>query len=59
LIGGQSGNEILASLYELKSLSSKWIKMPQQLKTPRRFHIALSIPDKKVSECFTGKVKAM
>jgi hypothetical protein len=54
LIGGQSGNEILDSLYELKGLSSSWRKLPQHLKTPRRFHIALSIPAEIVTECFAG-----
>ncbi len=54
LVGGQSGTVILDTLYRLSSLGpesgtgsgsgSKWEKMEQRLKMPRRFHTALMVP---------------
>jgi hypothetical protein len=54
LIGGQSGNTILDTLYELKGFSSNWKKMPVHLETPRRFHIAFTVSSDVISECSAG-----
>jgi hypothetical protein len=54
LIGGQTNNQVLATLYELKDLSKSWMKMLLHLETPRRFHIALKLSHEIISECSSG-----
>jgi hypothetical protein len=51
LVGGQSGNTILGSLYWLKSANEKWELLKQKLETPRRYHIALTLPSSVVTSC--------
>ncbi len=54
LIGGQTNNQILGTLYELKDLSKSWMKMLLHLETPRRFHIAFKLSHEIISECSSG-----
>jgi hypothetical protein len=64
LVGGQSGTVILDTLYRLSSLGpesgtgsgsgSKWEKMEQRLKMPRRFHTALMVPTS-MTDCQTER----
>ena len=53
LVGGQSGNTILGSLYWLKSTRDKWELLKQKLETPRRYHIALNLPSSVVTSCWS------
>jgi len=53
LVGGQSGHTLLDSLYHLPSINNGWITMTQQLKTPRRFHVAVMVPNT-ITYCSTG-----
>ena len=53
LIGGQSGPTILNTLYYLPRLDADWVMMSQQLKTPRRFHSSLMIPNS-ITNCHKG-----
>ena len=54
LVGGQSGHTLLDTLYYLPRVDTEWVAMAQQLRTPRRFHIALMVP-KSIANCSTGK----
>ncbi len=54
LIGGQSGNKILDSLYELTSVCGSWKEMASKLKMPRRNLASWTIPTHLVSECSRG-----
>ena len=59
LVGGQSGNTLLGSIYRLKSTSEKWELLKQKLETPRRYHIALNLPSSVVTSCWsTGTLLA-
>ena len=53
LIGGQSHQTILNTLYYLPSVDTEWVIMKQKLKTPRRFHSALMVPDS-ITHCSPG-----
>ncbi len=53
LVGGQSGQTLMDTLYHLPKVDSKWLVMKQQLKAPRRFHIALMVQNS-VTNCSTG-----
>jgi hypothetical protein len=54
LIGGQTNNQVLGTLYELKDLSKSWMKLLLHLETPRRFHIAFKVSYETISECSAG-----
>jgi hypothetical protein len=54
LIGGQSGNSILDTLYELTSISGKWIEIDSKLKIPRRNFAAWTISSQLLSDCSLG-----
>jgi hypothetical protein len=51
LVGGQSGNTILKSLYELSGISGSWKEMIARLNEPRRYLVALTVSD---VHCTTG-----
>ena len=50
LIGGQSHEEYLDTLYELKDRKSDWLKLPQKLRIGRAFATALLVPDE-ITNC--------
>jgi len=54
LIGGQTGNEILNTLYELTSISGTWTKIDSKLKIPRRNFASWTVPSNLLSDCTTG-----
>jgi hypothetical protein len=54
LVGGQSGNTILKSLYELSGISGSWKEMIARLYEPRRYLVALTISDILVVDCTSG-----
>jgi hypothetical protein len=53
LVGGQSGFKILDTLYYLSSVNSKWTELAQRLRSPRRFHTSLMVPNF-IANCTTG-----
>ena len=54
MIGGQSGNSILDTLYKLTSISGKWIEIDSKLKIPRRNFAAWTISSHLLSDCSLG-----
>jgi hypothetical protein len=56
LIGGQSGNTILDTLYKLTSISGTWIEIDSKLKIPRRNFAAWTIPSQLLSDCSVGEI---
>jgi hypothetical protein len=56
LIGGQSGNTILDTLYKLTSISGTWIEIDSKLKIPRRNFAAWTIPSQFLSDCALGEI---
>ncbi len=53
LIGGQSGNVLLNTIYYLQNAYSEWKETTQKLLTFRRFHTALLVP-RSMSTCQEG-----
>ncbi len=53
IVGGQSGQTLLQNLYYLAQVNTEWVVMTQQLKTPRRFHIAVMVQNS-ITFCSTG-----
>lgn len=52
LIGGfGDGKEAVKTLYRLSHAEGEWVKMTQELKTPRWFHSAFFIPDDLTTSC--------
>jgi hypothetical protein len=56
LIGGQSGNQIVDTLYKLTSISGTWIKIDSKLKIPRRNFAAWTISSHLLSDCSLGDI---
>jgi hypothetical protein len=56
LIGGQSGNTILDTLYELTSISGTWTEIDSRLKIPRRSFAAWTISSQLLSDCALGDI---
>jgi hypothetical protein len=56
LIGGQSGNSILDTIYELTSISGTWIEIDSKLKIPRRYFAAWTISSLLLSDCSLGDI---
>jgi hypothetical protein len=56
LIGGQSGNTILDTLYELTSISGTWTEIDSKLKIPRRNFAAWPILSRLLSDCSLGDI---
>jgi hypothetical protein len=54
LIGGQSGNKILDTIYKLTSLSGTWTEIDSRLKIPRRHFAAWAISSHLLSDCALG-----
>jgi hypothetical protein len=55
LIGGQSGNKILDTLYKLTSISGTWTKIDSKLSIPRRNFAAWTIISHFRSDCLLGE----
>jgi hypothetical protein len=56
LIGGQSGNKILNTLYELRSISETWTEIDSKLKIPRRNFASWTIPSHLLADCSLGEI---
>jgi hypothetical protein len=54
LIGGQSGNKLLDTLYELKSISGSWKEVFSKLKIPRRNFASWTVPSDLLLDCTSG-----
>ena len=54
LIGGQSGNIILDTLYKLTSISGTWTLMNSKLKVPRRNFASWAISRNMLTDCLPG-----
>ncbi len=55
LIGGQSGNQILDTLYELTSISGTWNEIVSKLKIPRRNLASWTVPSDFLLDCTSGE----
>jgi len=55
LIGGQSGNTILDTLYELTSISGTW-KIVSKLQIPRCNFASWTITTNLLSDCSVGEI---
>jgi len=53
LVKISTGHKILDTLYYLPKVEDEWKVMAQHLKTPRRFLIALLVPNS-ITNCYTG-----
>jgi hypothetical protein len=56
LIGGQSGNTILDTLYELTSISGTWREIDSKLKIPRPNFAAWTMSSHLLSDCSLGEI---
>ncbi len=56
LIGGQSGNKILDTIYKLTSISGTWTEIDSRLKIPRRHFAAWTISSHLLSDCSLGGI---
>ncbi len=56
LIGGQSGNTILNTLYKLTSISETWTEIDSKLKIPRRNFASWTIPSHLLADCYIGEI---
>ncbi len=56
MIGGQSGNKILDTLYKLTSISGTWTKIDSKLSIPRRNFAAWTIISDLISDCLLGEI---
>ena len=54
LIGGQSGNIILDTLYKLTSISGTWTLMNTKLKVPRRNFASWAVSRNMFTDCLPG-----
>jgi hypothetical protein len=56
LIGGQSGNLILDTIYKLTSISGTWTDIDSKLKIPRRNFALWKISSHLISDCSLGEI---
>ena len=51
LVGGYNGNDWLGDIYQYNTVLDTFEKLPSELKTPRRSHVSLLVPQSLFPEC--------